>query len=52
MLFRSILTDIMYDIPSDPTVQRVVITEACAKGECGPTLVHRGEGETVANPAS
>ena len=51
-VMEGILTDIMYDIPSDPTVQRVVITEACAKGECGPTLVHRGEGETVANPAS
>ena len=51
-VMEGILTDIMYDIPSDPTVQRVVITEACARGECGPTLVHRGEGETVANPAS
>ena len=51
-VMEGILTDIMYDIPSDPTVQRVVITPACARGECGPTLVHRGEGEAVANPAS
>ena len=52
-VMEGILTDIMYDIPSDPSVQRVVITEACAKGECGPTLVHSGEGESaVSNPAS
>ena len=52
-VMEGILTDIMYDIPSDPSVQRVVITEACSKGECGPTLVHSGEGESaVSNPAS
>ena len=52
-VMEGILTEIMYDIPSDPTVQRVVITSSCANGECGPTLVHSGEGEPVAsNPAS
>ena len=50
-VMEGILTEIMYDIPSDPSVQRVVITPACARGECGPTLVHRGEAG-VANPAS
>ena len=51
-VMEGILTEIMYDIPSDPTVERVVITPACARGECGPTLVHKGEGEVVSNPAS
>ena len=50
-VMEGILTEIMYDIPSDPSVQRVVITPACARGECGPTLVHRGE-VGLANPAS
>ena len=51
-VMEGILTEIMYDIPSDPSVERVVITPACARGECGPTLVHKGDGESVANPAS
>ena len=52
-VMEGILTDIMYDIPSDPSVQRVVITLSCASGECGPTLVRSGEGAPAAsNPAS
>ena len=52
-VMEGILTDIMYDIPSDPLVQRVVITPSCANGECGPTLVRSGEGApAAANPAS
>jgi len=50
-VMEGFLTDIMYDIPSDPTVRRVVITPGCVRGECGPTLVHSGEAE-VAEHAS
>ncbi|MDE6880082.1 MAG: ATP-dependent Clp protease ATP-binding subunit ClpX [Oscillospiraceae bacterium] len=41
-VMEGILTDIMFDIPSDPTVERVIVTPACVKGECGPTLVRGG----------
>ena len=50
-VMENILTEIMYDIPSDPTVRKVVITSGCVQGECGPTLVHEG-GAAVTNPAS
>lgn len=49
-VMEGLLTEIMYEIPSDPSVRRVVITPACVHGECGPTLV-RGE-EEVASHAS
>ena len=50
-VMEGILTEIMYDIPSDRTVKKVVITPACVQGECGPTLVHEG-GAAVTSPAS
>jgi len=50
-VMENVLTEIMYDIPSDPSVRKVVITPACVRGECGPTLVHEG-GAAVTNPAS
>ena len=41
-VMEGILTDIMFDIPSDPAVERVIVTPACVQGECGPTLVRGG----------
>ena len=38
-VMEGILNEIMFDIPSDPTVKKVVITPACVKGESGPTIV-------------
>ncbi len=46
-VMEDLLTEIMYEIPSDPTVRRVVITPACVNGECGPTLVRGSEGEVT-----
>ena len=46
-VMEGILTDIMYEIPSDPSVRRVVITPACVNGECGPTLVRGSEAEVT-----
>lgn len=40
-VMEGVLTDIMFDIPSDPSVEKVVITPACVLGECGPTFVRR-----------
>ncbi len=39
-IMEGILINIMYEVPSDPTVEKVIITSACVRGECGPTLVH------------
>ena len=61
---EGLLTQIMYDIPSDPTIEKVTITEDCVKNGADPIVVRnpdkttrrariktgRGEKETV--PAS
>ena len=47
-VMEGLLTEIMYEIPSDPSVRRVVIPPACVHGECGPTLV-RGEEEAASH---
>ncbi len=41
-VMEGVLTEIMFDIPSDSTVERVIVTPACVNGECGPTLVRGG----------
>lgn len=37
---EGILTPMMYDIPSDPTVVKAVITKDCVEGRSGPELTH------------
>lgn len=39
-VMESMLTQIMYDIPSDPTIETVRITRACVEGAEQPALVH------------
>ena len=34
-----LLTPIMYDIPSDPSIEKVVITAACVRGEGEAELI-------------
>ena len=36
---ESILMPIMYEIPSDPTIKKVVITGECVRGEAQPLLI-------------
>ncbi len=50
-VMEGILTDIMFDIPSDPTVKKVIITPECVRGECGPEIVH-GDDEKKDRSAS
>ena len=37
-VMEGILTKLMYDIPSDPTISRVLITKACVEGKAEPVL--------------
>ena len=37
-VMEGILTPMMYDIPSDPTVVKAVITKDCVEGKAGPEL--------------
>ena len=48
-VMEGVLTDVMYDIPSDPTVEKVLITPGCVRGECGPTLVRNSDREAWRN---
>ena len=39
-VMEGILTKVMYDIPSDPTVEQVTITADCVAGKAEPEIVH------------
>ena len=40
-VMEKIMTEIMFSVPSDPTIERVVITAACVSGEEKPRVYHR-----------
>ncbi len=48
-VMEGLLTGIMFDIPSDPTVEKVVVTPACVRGEQGPEII-RGDGREKRDP--
>lgn len=39
-VMEGILTKVMFDIPSDPSIRRVTITADCVTGKAGPEVVH------------
>ncbi|MBQ9045946.1 MAG: ATP-dependent Clp protease ATP-binding subunit ClpX [Oscillospiraceae bacterium] len=42
-VMERVMTDIMYSVPSDPTIEKVVITKDCVTGDAEPTVLHRLE---------
>ncbi|MDH6363195.1 ATP-dependent Clp protease ATP-binding subunit ClpX [Enterococcus sp. PF1-24] len=42
-IIEDIMMDIMFDIPSDDTIEKVVINKAAADGEGEPTIYYSGE---------
>ncbi len=40
-VMENIMTDIMYSVPSDPRVEKVVITKECVSGSEPPKIIHR-----------
>ena len=40
-VMEKIMTDVMFSVPSDPTIERVFITAACVAGEESPRVTHR-----------
>ncbi len=40
-VMEGIMTNIMYAVPSDPTIERVIVTEECVKKNTPPVIVHR-----------
>ena len=63
-VMEGMLTQIMYDVPSDPTISKVVITRECVEGAGKPELtrdpnkisysvkLNTGKGEKSSTPAS
>ena len=42
-VMEGLLTRVMYDVPSDPTLTDVTITKACVDGNAEPTVLHDPE---------
>ena len=42
-ILEEVMNQIMYDIPSDPTIVKVIITESCVRDGAGPELVRDPE---------
>jgi ATP-dependent Clp protease ATP-binding subunit ClpX len=43
MIVENILIDLMYEIPSDPSIQEIVIDESCVTEKTQPLLKRKGE---------
>ena len=39
-ILESILKDIMFEVPSDDTISKVVISAECVRGEAKPEIIH------------
>ena len=51
-VMEGLLTKVMYDIPSDRTIERVTITRDCVDGKESPQLGHRKEALQEGKPAA
>ena len=40
-VMESVMTELMFNIPSDPTIRKVIITAACVNGEEEPTILRK-----------
>ncbi len=38
-IMEGVLSDVMFNVPSDPTVEKVIITADCVRGKAEPTLL-------------
>ena len=38
-VMEGVMTDIMYSVPSDPSIKKVLITEESVKGESSPEII-------------
>ena len=42
-VMEDIMTDIMFSVPSDPSIEKVVVTGACVRDNTSPTVIRRAE---------
>ena len=46
-VMEKLMTDIMYDVPSDPTIEKVVVTADCVRGGTEPLVIHRQQPSAI-----
>lgn len=46
-VLESVMTKVMYEIPSDPTIKKVFITRECVENGEEPKLIHSGENRKI-----
>ena len=51
-VMEHVLMPVMYDIPSDKTIERVTVTKGCIDGDESPVLTHRSDEEAEAVEAN
>lgn len=49
-ILEDIMLDIMYDIPSDPTIEKVIVTEGCVNKKSQPEIIHNADKAKDTNP--
>ena len=42
-VLEGLMTNVMYELPSDPSIRRVVVTEECVKNGTEPVVIHDNE---------
>lgn len=51
-ILEDIMLDIMYDIPSDPTIEKVVVTKGCVEHKSKPTITYNTNRQAMKKPAA
>ncbi len=50
-ILEDIMLDIMYEIPSDPTIERVVVTKGCVEKKSKPTITYNTNRKAIKAPS-
>lgn len=51
-ILEKVMLDIMYDIPSDPTIKKVIVTGDCVTKQAPPTITYNTDKKTLKKAAS
>lgn len=51
-ILEDIMLDIMYEIPSDPTIEKVVVTRGCVEKKTKPTITYNTNRKPLKTPAT
>ena len=46
-IMEDVMMDVMYDIPSDPSIEKCVVTKECITGNAKPLVQHKGKTKKI-----